>query len=150
MIEQRKGNLLTEPGIDIICHQANLFHTFGGGIAATIKDVYPEAFKADLQTAYGSRLKLGTTSVARTSDGKFIVNCYTQTGMGATDRNTSYDDIRKIFTEIEKIAVESNKVVGVPYKYGCGLAGGDWNIVHQIFVDIFGKSKAKLVIVDFN
>jgi O-acetyl-ADP-ribose deacetylase (regulator of RNase III) len=150
MIETRKGDLLDQNDIDIICHQANIYHTFGGGIALAIKQKYPEAYEADCKTAYGTQLKLGTTSVAYTKDGKTIMNCYTQRGMGASDRNTSYEDITKIFTHLEKTIGDTNIVIGVPCKYGCGLAGGDWDTVYTIFENIFKTSPVKLVIVDFN
>lgn len=170
MIEHRVGDLLNDTSIDVICHQANLFHTFGGGIARIIREKFPEAYAADCATLHGDKTfvpetgdsrdvqsgrdKLGTYSKAKLADGRMILNCYSQTGMGATDRNTSYNDILIIFKAIEektRIWNDANpgneKVIGVPYKYGCGLAGGAWRIVLAIFEEVFKNSPVKLVIV---
>lgn len=167
MIQQIVGDLLTDPTIHVIAHQANLFHTFGGGIAKVIREKFPEAYAADCATLHGDkdevqtdgsvisgRDKLGTYSKAVLPDGRMIVNCYSQTGMGATDRNTSYNDILIIFREIEAKLAKYNaanpgkeKVVGVPYKYGCGLAGGAWRIVLAIFEEVFKNSPVTLKIV---
>lgn len=163
MIEHRVGDLLSEPDINVIAHQANLFHTFGGGIARVIKDKFPKAYEADCATVLGiagepyhtkNLAKLGTYSSAKVDDQRTIVNCYSQTGMGATDRNTSYNDILIIFKTLEEKVRTWNdknpsnqKVIGVPYKYGCGLAGGSWRIVLAIFEEVFKNSSVKLVIV---
>ncbi len=157
MIEHRVGDLLNEPDINVIAHQANLFHTFGGGIARVIKDKFPDAYAADCATLHGNTgdtSKLGTYSSAKVNDKLTILNCYSQTGMGATDRNTSYNDILIIFKTIEsKVAAwnaanpTDQRVIGVPYKYGCGLAGGAWRIVLAILEEVFKTSPVKLVIV---
>jgi len=152
-IEYRVGNLLEEKDISVILHQANLFCTFGSGIARAIKDKYPEAYEADCKTVKGDSDKLGGYSSARTKDGKTIVNCYSQTGMGASDRNTSYNDIFVIFKKIEELVRDTNNkggkqhVVGIPYKYGSGLAGGSFRIVNSIIKEVFKNSPVKCVVV---
>ncbi len=159
-ISNRVGDIFVEDDINVIAHQANLFHTFGGGIARVIRDKYPEAYDADLATPKGDPAditacgKLGTYSTAKAPDGRIIVNCYSQTGMGAKDRNTSYNDIVTIFAMLEaKIAVYNKanpgneRIIGVPYGYGSNLAGGRWPVVEAIFKSIFENSPVKLVIV---
>lgn len=148
MIEERVGDIFKQKDIDVIVMQCNLFHTFGAGIAKIVKEIYPEAYEADKKTPYGDPEKLGTYSLAKCSDGKIIVNCYSQTGMGAQDRNTSYNDIYTIFKTIEeKLAVKNDKVLAIPFKFGCGLAGGKYRIVRAIIEEVFGKSIVKCVIV---
>jgi len=153
-IINKTGDLLANHEVNIICHQANLFTTFGAGIAAAIKEQYPEAYNADCQTNNGDPGKLGTFSSAKTRDGKTVLNCYSQTGMGATERNTSYNDIVTIFAHIEERVRCYNErnpsdplTVGVPYGYGCGLAGGRWKIVSAIFESIFSESSVNFYIV---
>lgn len=156
-ITNRVGDLLNDTITNIRAHQANLFHTFGGGIARLIGQVFPEAYEADCKTEHGDSAKLGTYSHARCKDGTIWLNCYSQRGMGAQDRNTSYDEIVTIFTTIEsklrlanQVRAKNNKppfVLGVPYKYGCGLAGGRWRVVYSIFEDIFKDSPVELHIV---
>ena len=55
-----KGDLiqLAKNGeFDVIIHGCNCFCTMGAGIAKTIKDIFPEAYKADLNTKKGDRSK---------------------------------------------------------------------------------------------
>jgi O-acetyl-ADP-ribose deacetylase (regulator of RNase III) len=45
---------------DLIVHGCNCQCAMGAGIAKTVGQVFPEAYKADLATAKGSRAKLGS------------------------------------------------------------------------------------------
>src|SRR5215467_233248 len=66
---------------DVIIHGCNCQCTMGAGIAKTIKQVFPEAYEADLATAKGSRAKLGSLSAAtieRNGCQLTVVNGYTQ------------------------------------------------------------------------
>ncbi|GGM01135.1 hypothetical protein GCM10009425_10430 [Pseudomonas asuensis] len=47
---------------DVIVHGGNCQCQMGAGIAKTIKQVFPKAYKADCMTLKGSREKLGTYS----------------------------------------------------------------------------------------
>ena len=67
---------------DAIVHGCNCFHIMGAGIANQISLKYPQAFAADKQSDCGSMFKLGTLTIADTSNGK-IVNAYTQFLPGA-------------------------------------------------------------------
>jgi O-acetyl-ADP-ribose deacetylase (regulator of RNase III) len=61
------GDLLSlaEGGkFDVIIHGCNCFHIMGGGIAKSVKDKFPAAYQADLQTQRGSPEKLGTYTFA--------------------------------------------------------------------------------------
>jgi hypothetical protein len=152
-IINKVGDLLTDPEVNVLLQQCNLYHTFGAGIAAAIKTKFPEAYDADCATVKGDSGKLGTYSKAMSGD-KMVVNVYSQTGMGAKDRNTSYNDIFTVFSTIEeKVRVWNaanpgkEKVLGVPYKFGAGLAGGRWRIINAIFEEVFKNSPVKLVIV---
>lgn len=148
-----KGDLikLAQQGhFDVIVHGCNCFHTMGGGIALTIKNTFPDAYQADLKTPYQDAEKLGTYSKADivskhtvhlslseerglTIEPKVltVVNAYTQYDFGS-HRNpcpVDYQAIRRVFRAIAKDF--AGKRVGIP-AIGCGLAGGDWNIVEQI------------------
>jgi len=45
---------------DVIIHGCNCFCTMGAGIAKLIRDNFPEAYQADLETVVGNKEKLGT------------------------------------------------------------------------------------------
>ncbi len=146
MIEYRVGNLLEQPDLTHIAHQANLFHTFGSGIAKEIRLKWPRAYEVDLQTPYGNKNKLGSWSI---SPGvPTIVNLYAQVGLGSADRQTSYDALDSVLRQLEIFLLEKEEPVklGVPYKIGCGLANGNWKIVSSIIESIYDKSLIPLVI----
>lgn len=160
MVKIHNGDIFEAP-IDVLVHQANCFHTFGSGIARIIRARFPEAYKADCQTEKGDMTKLGTYSVASLhpfgqparSAIKLIFNMYSQHGFSDGNRATSYDAMVTALTAIEKrmrgaqIGPEARyPVVGVPYKIGCGLGGGDYRIVEAILHAIFDDSPVTLLI----
>ena len=153
MITETKGNLLETNACQVIVHQANLFHTFGAGLAKAIKDKFPEAFEADKRTTLGDDHKFGTYSAAVIKDPKgtsikFIVNLYSQQGIGGQDRNTRYDAMVEGLTKLhERLGLrKDNLTLGIPYLMGCGLANGNWTIVRAIIESIFGSSKVPVII----
>ncbi len=156
-LEHRVGDLFAQPDINVFAHQANIFCTFGAGIAKYIRGEFPTAYAADCATTKGDTSKLGTYTTAALPDGRIVLNCYTQTGLNSKERDTSYDLIDKLFRSVEgKIRAknassngDANRelILGIPYKYGSDLAGGDWRIVEAIFRAIFRDSPVRLVIV---
>lgn len=118
---------------DVIVHGCNCFHIMGAGIAKKIKEVFPEAYRADLQTIYASRYKLGQYSSAtvRLFNDKYltIVNAYTQYLYYPLKKNVDYNAIRSCIKLIKRDF--SGKKIGIP-KIGAGLAGGDWSIISKI------------------
>jgi O-acetyl-ADP-ribose deacetylase (regulator of RNase III) len=143
-----------EAQIDILVHQCNCFHTFGGGIARVIADKFPEAFDADLNTPKGDPKKMGTLSLARVNADRgsqidVIVNLYGQFKTSSSERMTSYDALDTGLRALEQRLVskgKQNMVVGVPYQLGSGLGGGNWNVVKTILSEVFDKSPVHCMI----
>lgn len=141
---------LAEKGhFDIIVHGCNCFCNMGAGIARTIKEKYPEAFIADLDTDKGDRAKLGTYTKASVGNYNsfWIINAYTQYDFWSPGARADYDAIRAVFKEIHKevrryeevLSYENETLrIGIP-KIGAGLAGGDWNRIEKI-IDSIGFS----------
>ena len=156
MIENRTTDIFAEKDLDVIAHQANCYCTFGSGIAAVIRQKYPSAYEADLDTDKGDMKKLGTYSHAIIEEGdrKFIIaNVYGQGGFfnrRQGNRDTNYDALCDGLTLLkDDLLANSNRqvVIGVPWKIGCALGGGSWTIVSAILEDIFGdEDKIKCVI----
>jgi len=133
MIEYREGNLL-KSDMEVIVHGCNCFNTFGAGIAKQIRSIYPEANETDQKTQKGDRNKLGTCTTAISND-KLIINAYTQFHYSRNTKTVDYDAIKSVMYEIDEI-VPQNTTIGMP-RIGCGLAGGDWNIVEKILDEAF-------------
>jgi len=149
MIEQIYGDLLSSD-MQVIAHGCNCFHTMSAGIAKEIKIKYPQAFAADKATIYGDINKLGTYSRATITEIPLdIINCYTQHKFGTDKVHVDYDAIIKVMTKIKNDYSPAIRI-GFP-RIGCGLAGGDWDIVYSIldrvfddrFVWIYMKEKTK-------
>lgn len=131
-----KGDIirLTLKGdFDVIVQGCNCFNTMGAGFAKQVKKVFAEAWQADQKTRKGDRTKLGTITYALIEhQGRefYVINAYTQFNYGREKiQYVDYDAVRSCFKEIAKVF--ENKHIAYP-KIGCGLAGGDWNVVSNI------------------
>ncbi len=151
MITERVGDLLEQPDLTHVAHQANLYHSFGAGLAAQIKKKFPYAFKADEETA-GDPNKLGTFSmgIAPRHLGVFgpnVVNLYSQRGPeeGFTECLTDYAALREALLRLEAFLSPEARL-GLPFRLGCGLAGGSWPKVYGVIEDVFGRSPVEVVV----
>ncbi len=117
---------------DVIIHGCNCHCTMGAGIAKAIKEVFPEAYAADLATLKGDRVKLGTITFAQidlSERSLSVVNAYTQFDWRGKKPLADYDAIRSAFRAIR--AGFSGRRIGYP-RIGAGLAGGDWSKISAI------------------
>lgn len=151
MITEIQGDIFEElesGRINILVHQCNCVHTMGAGIARIIAQKYPAAQIADNKTEKGPQ-KMGTYSVAKVSEGKFIVNLYGQETPASKERATSYDSLCAGFEKLRDLiqARTPNLVIGIPYGLGSDLAGGKFRIVRAIISAVFEDSPIKVVIV---
>lgn len=142
-----KGDLLEmalNGGFDVIVQGCNCHNTMGGGIAYTISKKFPKAVIADNKTIRGDRSKLGTYTIAE-EHGVIVVNAYTQYDFGTDKVNVDYDAIRSAFKSIKKEF--GDKRIGYPL-IGCGLAGGNWDIVSKIIDEELDGCNHTLVIYE--
>jgi O-acetyl-ADP-ribose deacetylase (regulator of RNase III) len=117
---------------DVIVHGCNCQCTMGAGIAKTIKDVFPEAYAADLRTTKGSREKLGAISAATVMRGRHeltVVNGYTQFNWPGPGVLVDYAAVRTVMKGVK--ARFPARRIGYP-KIGAGLAKGDWTRIAEI------------------
>ena len=117
---------------DVIVHGCNCFCTMSAGIAHAIQLQFPEAYAADLLTTKGDRNKLGyfsSASVIENGHPITIVNGYTQFQYSGTPPLVDYSAVQQLFKRIKKEF--AGKRIAYP-KIGAGLAGGDWEKIHNI------------------
>lgn len=138
MVSYHKGDLL-KSDCNVICHQVNLQGVMGGGIAKQIAEKYPDCEKAysDYSKNYGDQNTRSTVYMCKVGEKKWIANCYSQ----SLFYDTVYNWVKKCFNSVKEFAEKNNYSVGLPYRYGCGIANGDWDIVSQIIEEVFGSSK---------
>jgi len=152
-MRQISGNLLDFPeGITVLCHQANCQATMGSGIAAQIRERYPEAALADRDAWKAKEAKLGLFSSVKINDTKTIVNLYGQYDF-KRGRDTDYEGLYlamdRLFGVISEAKDPSKYVIGIPFGMGCGLGGGDWRIVSAMIEVLEEKYHVPVVIVKY-
>ncbi len=150
-VEYYNGDIFEAP-IDILIHQANCQNTMGSGIAKDIRARFPEVYEADCKTIKGDRNKLGTASFCciRRPDTriKVVYNMYGQYYYGRDRRYTDYEAYYNGLEYIKDYIMRSGKekmTVGIPYKMGCNLAGGDWNICETMIRSVFNNDIKVLI-----
>lgn len=150
ILTKRRGDLLDlaeNREVDVVVHQANLFHTFGAGIARQIALRFPYAEFADSLTERGSSKKLGSYSIGTVSQRPVIVNLYSQPTLYPS--HTSYDNMFEGLTRLRNDLEPLPEIrsIGFPYQMGSGLADGNWNVVEAIIKAVFEDSRFEIVIV---
>lgn len=140
MVTYHDGDLL-KSGCQMICHQVNEFGVMGAGIAKQIKAQFPKAYQDYKEFCNIVGLKHGKV-VFSENDGVIIANCFSQIYW-----QTEVKLVEEVVKTIIKYCKDNQiKTVGIPYKYGCGLAGGDWVIVQRVFLKHFENSDINLQI----
>lgn len=148
MVKFLEGDLL-ESGCDIICHQVNEYGVMGAGIAKQIKEKYPKAFEDYQKAITGKGFPL--FALSKQPDGVIVANMFTQRDgetnlellrsavflLGAQIVDLSITKIR--FNDMNGAFFDRPFRVGIPYKYGCGIAKGDWDKVWKIWAGVFGE-----------
>lgn len=142
-MKEVEGNLVEmalNGEFDVIAHGCNCQNTMNSGVARAIRDVWESVYVVDCQTRKGDYKKLGTWSecavninVGQDKNPEImrVLNCYTQYMYGR--------EVGKVYVNYDAIAMCMDKInyfysgkrIGLPL-IGCGLAGGDWDIVKGI------------------
>lgn len=126
---EKEGDCLSTM-TDILLHQVNLDGIMGGGIALQIATKYPSVERE--YTKYNNKV-LGEVLFTKV-DNYVIGNCFSQD----KNFNTDYEALKKCLEKVKKY-MDINELysIAIPYKYGCGIANGDWDVVKKIFIDAF-------------
>lgn len=142
MIRIINGNIF-DGNENIICHQVNTFGIMGGGIALQVKNRFPKVFKEyELFCKNINNIDiLGNVLYGQYDDGKFIANCFSQDGW-----QTDYSSLRNCLIKVKNECQRLKYTVAIPYKIGCGIANGDWDIVYKIIQEVFEETDIDCVI----
>ncbi len=150
MIEIINGDLL-QSDLPLIAHQTNCLGVMGAGIARQIKNKWSNVYSEYWRwcNRADKRDLLGTCQVCATNDNpiKYVANVFgeysfTESVAPYENRHTNYDALRSAFIALINYCKESGITdIGIPYKIGCGLAGGDWDgvvypMIQELFTDI--------------
>lgn len=140
MIRIVYGNLL-DAKEDIICHQVNARGVMGSGVAKAIRDKWPNVYKNYKEYCYnhGAIYLMGTCLLVPINEGdQAVVNMFAQYDYGRDDRRfTSYDAFYECLEYIKQ-TVHRQCSVAFPYGIGCGLGGGNWDVIYAMICDVLG------------
>lgn len=156
MIHIQKGDLF-KVNANFILHQANCESTMGKGIAETIARLYPLAEQMDKLFPFSPEERLGKYSIATIQKNNlYIVNLYGQLFRGkakSTDeQNQRYKSLRQslstFLTDLNRKQNKEGKTykVALPYKMASDMAGGSWERVLDILIDVSEEQKVDLYI----
>lgn len=122
----------------ILAHQVNTEGVMGAGIAKVIKEKYPGVYSLYREECLKKTFDqlMGTIQVFEIlpnnseEKSKKIANLFAQSIERTSKYGcyTDYDALRQCFCILNGIG----ESVAVPYLIGCGLGGGDWEIVKKI------------------
>lgn len=147
------GDLL-EGDWDAVYHCANTYCVMGSGVAYFLRKKWPTVFEADLETRdWEENEKLGYFSFADIGSNKTVYNLYAQRGIGndghPLNRNCCYDHLyNAVYRACQHILrFKDNAVVGIPHGMGSVRAGGNWEIVNIILLEIEKLFEGKIQFV---
>lgn len=146
MVREKQGNLLEAPDT-IIAHQVNCAGVMGAGVARQIKEklLSKDSYREyqELCQRMGSRL-LGEVLMLDTEE-KLVANLFGE-DVPSGGLDTVYPALEKSLTGLRWIAEEQNLSIALPGYLGCGLAGGDWEIVYGMILKVFEESDVDVTI----
>ena len=149
MILEIKGNALAQD-FTVLAHQCNCRGAMGAGIAKAIRAACPPAaFEEYRNICRNNRAEdlIGKVMFMETSDGRTICNVFGQRDYRGGPSLTEYDALERAFDHILWMYDREGAVICIPGFFGCGLAGGDWDIVFdRILLPRFRSSRALLLV----
>lgn len=134
-----QGNILdvTE---GIICHQVNCKGVFGAGLALQIREKYPVVYQKYIDWYNHDYWSLGVVQLVTISPALRVCNLAGQYSYGRDKQYTNYEALRVGFKALANLAGRDNAKIYIPYKMGCGLAGGNWDIASKIIEEILPEA----------
>ena len=143
---------MTDPVSDgLICHVVNDSKVMGAGVALAISKKWWKV-KNDYLKWNDEQFELGNVQVVWVGENLAVVNMLAQCGLRSYNQQNPpirYEALRECFKNVRTVAIRENLPVHLPYKIGCGLAGGNWNIVSEIIKKELSERDVKVFVYDF-
>lgn len=144
MVEVVENSNLLEVKNGILCHQVNCIGVMGAGIALQIKKKWPKVYISYLDDCNlfktDPKKLLGHVQDVMVDNDLFIANCFGQITPG-NGCMTDYKAWDIILDKLKDLSNFLNLDLHFPWMIGCGLAGGDWEIMHKKFEKAFVGTK---------
>jgi O-acetyl-ADP-ribose deacetylase (regulator of RNase III) len=133
---------------DAFGHGCNCQKRMASGVAAAVRKTYYEMVQADLDDRFTPEERLGTARVVKLSNGKLGFNIYSQFRYGTDRIQVDYAALETgVKSVCDGLVSFGKKTLALP-KIGCGLAGGDWNVVSKILEKVSEKTGIDITIYE--
>lgn len=145
---------------EVVCigHVVNTLGVMGAGLAKNIRNRYPKVYAEykegvdDWTRSYGVRSGLlgqyQELFISDTpTDSRAVFNLFAQDDVGTHKRQLNYGALAQALVSMARETrwtIHSGYSVGFPHLMGCGLAGGEWNIVLEMIEFIFRDHNVKI------
>lgn len=121
-----------------IAHQVNDQGVMGSGVAKALYTKYPKV-KEEYLKLYSNKFHesyLGSIQPVET-EGKVIYNIFSQVGYGHSGKQYTHYGYLNVCLHKLNYDLKSRGLneIAFPYKFGCGLGGGDWDIVKPMILE---------------
>jgi O-acetyl-ADP-ribose deacetylase (regulator of RNase III) len=113
----------------VLVHLANDKGAMGRGVAKAISDKWPQVL-----TDYRPLASiLGTISITEVVPDGLVISLVAQKGYGTDRVRVNYEFLKECLTKMIPVIQSNDLPVFAPFHIGCGLAGGNWTTVLEIF-----------------
>lgn len=113
----------------IICQQVNCRRVMGSGLAKAIREKWPKVYE---EYRLYENNTLGATQIIHLKDDLYLANLFGQADFGTDKRHTQYGALAFAIEQAAYFAHAKRLDLYLPYGIGCGLGGGDWEVVSQL------------------
>ena len=127
---------------NLMIQQVNHMGLMGGGLALETRNMYrfcAEPYAEFCRDNKWDTIKDNGLFMTFLINNDFQQLCFVfgQRGVSAYRPQTDYLALKNGLVSVAKYAKEFSYNVAIPFKLGCGLAGGDWGIVLPIIEESF-------------
>ena len=120
-------------GKKIIVHICNDLGAWGAGFVLALSRRWSDPEESYRNMPNELRV-LGQVMTVAVENDVIVCNMIAQHGIGRDEKGgipLRYDALRECLTTVNGFAMKINATVHMP-RIGCGLAGGDWNLVEKV------------------
>jgi O-acetyl-ADP-ribose deacetylase (regulator of RNase III) len=122
----------------ILLHIGNNKGVMNAGVAKAIIEKWPSVKTDYLEARFDSShgLPLGSILVTEVIPNGFVITMIAQNGYGRDSKlYLVYDALKECLNKVVPFyyQYQNSHNVFAPFQIGCGLAGGDWDTVREVF-----------------
>lgn len=145
MIQYINGNIL-DAKENIIVQSVNHQGVMGGGLALQIKNKYPEIdkegyfYQSMCKTMTFEEIKQEGLIAYYSTGNQYIASIFGQDQYGRDKQYTDYVALGNGLNTVKLFAENMLYSIAIPSGLGCGLGGGDWQVVEDIIQRCFSES----------